>query len=118
MDTDQPSNNAPDSDPTIIAEVALEFIDLKEQPILHANHFVVQIDGDEIFIIIGQFTPPMLLGSAEERQEQARRLGPVPVKTVARLALSRSKVLQLAALLGQTAVRLQSPSGEAEDSNG
>lgn len=72
---------------------------LDDHPILFANQFVVQNHGDGLLLTIGQFQPPILLGEPEERLEQAKRLGYLPVNAVARLAFTRSQLGLLADLL-------------------
>lgn len=75
--------------------------DAPEQvPILFVNAFVCQFDRDGSFIItIGQSTPPALTGTPEEVEEQARQISFVPVKPVARLGLTRSRLEEFVAAL-------------------
>lgn len=74
---------------------------LDEEPILYANQFVVQHEQDELLVTIGQFQPPILLGDANERVEQAKRLGYVPVYAVARFAFTRTRLGELVDILNQ-----------------
>jgi hypothetical protein len=72
----------------------------EEVPILVANAFVSQFDRDGSFIVtIGQMTPPALVGTPDEVEEQARQVNFVPVKPFVRLGLSRARLEELIAIL-------------------
>lgn len=74
----------------------LLFVGMEEVPILYANHFLVQHQqGGEFIITVGQVQGPPLLGTREERIEQAKRLAYVPIRVVARLALTRERMAEL-----------------------
>jgi len=73
----------------------LLFVGMEEVPILYANHFLVQHQESEFIITVGQVQGPPLLGTREERIEQAKRLAYVPIKVVARLALTRERMAEL-----------------------
>jgi hypothetical protein len=75
---------------------------VEDVPILYANTFISQYDQTSMgtFIItVGQLTPPALLGTPDEVQEQAEQVTFIPVRPVARLAISRSKMEELIAIL-------------------
>ena len=72
---------------------------LDDTPVVLANQFVAQHEQDEIFLTIGQLQPPVLLGTDEERLEQARTLSFLPVNTVARLTLTRARLGELIEIL-------------------
>ena len=73
----------------------LVFVGAEDVPILYANVFVAQFQQDELLLTVGQVAPPILLGDEGERREQAERLSYVPVKVMARLALTRDRMAEL-----------------------
>jgi hypothetical protein len=70
-------------------QIPLAWIGAEELPVLFVNQFVAQVDeGGEFFLTLGQTMPPALIGTPEERAEQLEQIAYVPVKPVARLALT------------------------------
>jgi hypothetical protein len=82
--------------------VRLLWVDLDETPLFGANQMIGQVEQDEIFITFGAVTPPVILGSQEERLEQARGLGYVPVRPITRLQVTRRRLDEFIRLLTQT----------------
>ncbi|MDY6917620.1 MAG: hypothetical protein SVP26_06690 [Chloroflexota bacterium] len=74
-------------------------VGLDEVPIEFVNDFVVQHDRGEFFLTVGQLQPPIVLGTREERKEQAERLGYLSVKVVARFGLTRRRLEELIGVL-------------------
>lgn len=83
-----------------LVSVPVVFVGVDELPILYANQFVVQLEGNDFILSAGQLTPPILLGSEDEQREQAKDITYVPVRIVARIAMNRERALQLATPLG------------------
>jgi len=75
------------------------FVGAEDLPILHTNYFVIAIHQEDFIMTVGQFAPPILLGSDEEQREQASQLSYVPVKVVARLAMTRTRIAELISAL-------------------
>jgi hypothetical protein len=78
---------------------------VEDVPILYANTFISQFDPTSMggFILtVGQLTPPVLLGTEDEIKEQAERVSYVPVRAVARIAVTRGKLDELIAILEST----------------
>lgn len=73
-----------------------------ETPILLVNQFLGQFQDSEFILTFGQFAPPALIGTEEERREQAREISFIPVKVLARLALTRSRLEELMRVLQET----------------
>lgn len=73
-----------------------------ETPILLVNQFIGQFQNDEMLLTFGQFAPPALIGTEEERKEQALELSFLPVKVLARFALTRSRLEELVRVLQDT----------------
>src|SRR5438874_8480172 len=77
----------------------LQYEGAKDVPILVANQFVTINYEGNLVLIAGQISPPVLLGSEEEKLEEARRLPHMPVKVVARLAMTLGRARELTDLL-------------------
>jgi hypothetical protein len=69
----------------------------EDAPVLFANAFVVQFDTDlEAHILtVGQVTPPALIGTPEEVREQAERIDFIEIQTIARIAFTPSRMMEL-----------------------
>ena len=72
----------------------LVWIGADDVPILHADAVFSQLDADlgVHIVTIGQFAPPALVGTPAEQQEQAAEIDFVPVKVIARLPFTPSKL--------------------------
>ena len=79
--------------------VPLVYVGAEDVPIMYANHYVIQHQQDEFILTVGQVSPPILIGDEAEQREQAERLSYVPVKVVARLALTRARLTEVIAVL-------------------
>ncbi len=86
-----------DEPETFTAQVA--WIGADDVPVLFANQFVVQIDRGEVFVTIGQLVPPALLGTEEQRREQAAQIQYIPIKPVARIAMTPNRLTELISVL-------------------
>lgn len=65
-----------------------------------ANQFAVQVDNDGMFFLsMGQTAPPLLLGTPEEKFEQARHLAFVPIKSVGRFSITPANIERLMGIL-------------------
>ena len=84
-------------------EVPIVWVGVEDAQVLFANQFLAQIDQQEIVLTFGQLTPPVLLGSPEQRAQQVERLGFIPVKTVARFGMTRARLEELIGVLQTTA---------------
>ena len=76
-------------------DVPVTWENVEDVPVFFANQYVCQFNQDEFILTLGQMTPPMLLGDLEERAEQLQRLGSVPVKPLARIAFTYSRLVEL-----------------------
>ena len=79
--------------------IPLVWIGAEDTSIVLANSFVIQHEQDEFVLIVGQYTPPILLGSPEERLEQAKKVAYVPVKVVSRIGFTRQRLVELVDVL-------------------
>lgn len=80
-------------------DVLVAWIGAEDLPVLFVNQFVGQVHEDTFFLTAGQMIPPALVGTPEERAEQLEQIAYVPVKPVARLALTRADIQQLVSTL-------------------
>ncbi len=80
--------------------IPITWIGVEEVPIYLANQFVCQFEQQEFILTLGQMSPPALLGETEEeRAEQAAQIDYVPVKPLARLGFTESRLRELIAVL-------------------
>jgi hypothetical protein len=80
-------------------DLSLAWTDFGDSPIVFANHFLVHHQPDEFVLSLSQVTGLPLTGSAEQVAARTRELGSTPVRTLARVALTRRRVTELIALL-------------------
>jgi hypothetical protein len=79
----------------------LEWIDFDDLPILLANHFLVQHQRNEFVLTLGQVTGPPLVGTPDEIRQHAATTR-VPIHTLARVGLTRERLVELIAVLQAT----------------
>lgn len=86
--------------------------DVPSRPV---NQFIVSMslpnaagEADAIHLTLGQVDPPVLHGSPEEMEQQARKLGTLPVETLGRYVLSRARLTELIQVLQQAASKFDS----------
>lgn len=82
-------------------EIPLTWIGAEDLPVLFVNKFVGQVEPEEhaFYLTLGQALPPALIGTPDERLEQLERIAYVPIKPIARLAFTKSKLEELVAVL-------------------
>jgi hypothetical protein len=71
------------------------YVGAEDIPIEFANTFVIQHENNEFVLTIGQYAPPMLLGTPDERREQAKKVTFVPIKVVGRFGFTRDRLVAL-----------------------
>ena len=76
-------------------DVPLIWENVDDVPVFFANQYVCQFNQDEFVLTVGQMAPPMLLGDLQTRAEQLERLERVPVKPLARVAFTYSRLVEL-----------------------
>ncbi|WP_395659142.1 hypothetical protein [Nocardioides sp.] len=87
-------------------QVGVIWPDVEDVPVLAANQFVTQLDAgsagvEQIVLILGNVTPPLVLGPPEEVQAMLAAVGAVSVKALGRYALTRGRLEELIELLLQ-----------------
>ena len=92
------------SDPQGIA-VPVVWLGADEAPVKFANAFLAVVQPNEIFLTIGSYTPPPIVGATvEERAEMARKVAVVPIKPIARVGMTPARLNELIGVL-QEALR-------------
>ena len=81
---------------------ALEWVDFEQLPIVFANHFLVQHQPNEFVLTVGQVTGPPVVGTPEQVREQARGASRVPIHSLARVGLTRERLVELMNILQAT----------------
>jgi hypothetical protein len=91
------------------------FVGADDLPIHHVNQFLAVVDrpGGSIFLTVGSLQPPPIAGETlEERKAQAESIPFVPVKPVARLAMTPQGLHRLIEILQET---VRNYEGQAEE---
>lgn len=70
----------------------LAWTDLDDLDIPLANHFASLFHEDMFVVAAGNVFPPVFIGSDESRREQAQELPFLPIRAVARFALTEAKL--------------------------
>jgi hypothetical protein len=85
------------------AVLPIRWMGTEDIPIVFVNQVLGQVGRQgEVVLSFGQITPPALLGTPEQQREQAKDIDFLPVKPVARLALTRVGLDDLIRVLQQT----------------
>ena len=56
---------------------------------------------DSSFLTIGQLSPPIILGTPEQRQQQVERLGYVPIKVLGKFGMTPAGLQALTRILNE-----------------
>lgn len=81
-------------------EVPGSWVGADELPVHFANAFVSTVGPNAIFLNLGSVVPPNIGGDTEEEREaQARSLSYIPIKPIARVALTPQGLDDLIAAL-------------------
>lgn len=84
-------------------QLSLAWVGTEDMPIFHINQFLGQVGATgEVFLNFGQMTPPPLLGTPEQQAQQIQQIAFVPVKPIARLAITRDYLAQVILAMQQT----------------
>ena len=94
--------------------VPLAFVGVDETKIEFANIFGVQINDDTLTLVVGQMTPPLLVGSPEEKREAARAIPFAPIRVLARFGITRGKAADLAKLIQDQLARAEAGAGDSD----
>ncbi len=81
-------------------QLTLRWVGTDEIPIHYINQFVGQLGQlNELLLVFGQASTPTVIGTPEQQAEQLRQIEYVPIKPLARFALTRQGVERLISML-------------------
>jgi len=84
-------------------QLPVVWVGVEEEPVEMVNQFLGQVVApDEIVVTVGHFSPPVVLGSAEQQAEQLRNTPFVQVRPVSRFGLTPSRLRELVTILQTT----------------
>lgn len=85
------------------ADVSLQaaWVGLDEVPVETANQVISQFHQDVFIVSFGMLSPPVLLGSPQQKLKQARDLEIVTIRPVARIGLTRDRLEEFIDVLRQ-----------------
>lgn len=85
------------------------------KPALFANHMMVQVDEFECHLSFYDIQPPIVQGTAEEKQEQLDRMTSIPARCVARIVVSRERIPVLSLTLQSVISQLLAAEGKPSE---
>ena len=115
MDEKRRDDNSKESPDSTMFQVAISWKGMEDVPILLANQFIVQHWEGDFVITAGQLTPPPILGTIEERRDQAKGIMSVPVNVVARLSLNPGRMRELIGALTENLSRYEQRETQGKD---
>ena len=88
-------------------EVPMAWTGVEALDVLTANEFLITVDpeNDMMYLTVGVVTPPPITGTPDEIRQQLHDLNYVPVRTLARFALSRLRAERLGEALRESLSR-------------
>ncbi len=93
--------------------VRASWVGLDDVPIRAATQFISQFDEHGFYLTVGMLSPPVLLGSDEEKREQASKISFVPINPLGRFLLSEKSVRDLVEVLQISLARFDNRREEA-----
>ncbi|MBK5232841.1 MAG: hypothetical protein JJE13_07660 [Thermoleophilia bacterium] len=95
-------------DPEKGRQIPISWVGVEELPLQFANQFIATVDGQTAFVAIGSLQPPPIIGETiEEIKAQAEAIAFIPVKPIARVALSVDSLNEFARILKETASNME-----------
>lgn len=87
-------------------QVPVVWVGIEDTPVYAANQAIIQHSGaNEFLLTFGQLTPPIALGTEEQRLEQLKMTSFVPIRPVARVGFNRQRLQELITVLQQNLKR-------------
>lgn len=101
MSNSNGEHEQPNTDDSSDLGVAVPFVwEVPEGMITrHANHFIAQSDGVSLYLTFFEFIPPLIIGSAEQRQAQVAKIKEIRPTAVARLVVQPDLVEEMIGIL-------------------
>ncbi len=92
-----------DSPRAVEVDVPGSWIGAEDLPLHFANAFAAVVGPNAVFLNVGSFVPPNIVGSTDqEREAHVRSLTYVPIKPIARFALAPKGLDELIHALEET----------------
>lgn len=90
------TENAPDSEPGLV-QLPVVWAGVEDLPVEMVNAHLIQLDQDSqaVYLTVGIVVAPPVVGTPEEQHKQLRHHPFVPVRPVARLAMTRARFEEL-----------------------
>lgn len=88
--------------------------DVDETRLEFANQFVLQNNGAEVYLSIGQLLPPAVIGDAAAMQQRIKKMQYAPVHCVSRLVLTADALRQLGSAIDTHLAKMDAPIDEEE----
>jgi hypothetical protein len=63
-------------------------------PILLSNIAIVQNEHNEFILTFGQYSPPIVIGSEEERRRRLASMSALPVNVIARIGMTPDRMAE------------------------
>ena len=86
-----------------------------DDPIIFVNWANVSHEGSEFVLTLGQITQPITLGGPEQRAEQAKRIGAVPIKVVGRFGIPASRMMAIVRAMSENLQKYETRKGLDDD---
>jgi hypothetical protein len=108
----------PEPRPVSNVELPLDWSSVTDLPVLAANQLMIQVDvvggqPDSIVLVIGHASPPPMFGTPEELAATLAEAAPIPVRPIARVSMSRRRLVEWIAVLSTAAAKLENDFGPA-----
>jgi hypothetical protein len=95
--------------------VKLLWLDLEAEEIVFANQLLVQHHGTEFILSFGQFTPPPLVGSDEDKRQMLESIDFLPIRPVARIGLTAQRMTEFVRVMQENLSNYEQARGTGDD---
>ncbi len=95
--------------------VRLLWVDLETEQIAFANQLLVQHHGSEFILSFGQFAPPALVGTEDEKRQLLESIEFIPVLPVARIGLTAQRMTEFVRVMQENLSNYEREKGMADD---
>jgi hypothetical protein len=87
-------------------------------PAVFANQMIVSADAHDVHLYFFEVAPPLLLGTDEEKKEQAEKLVAVNARCVIRVIINKERLADFAGALQATAAKIDELKGPVSNGKG
>ena len=82
-------------------KVAIQWAD-DGSPFIAVDQFILQRRHDQVLLVVGHVSPPLLVGSDEEQLNAIEQMGKLPIHVRGRFIMDESALVALRRLLNAT----------------